>query len=48
MGFAKQVADTIVFMDEGKIVESNAPETFFSSPSSERGRLFLRKILRHS
>jgi len=47
MGFANQVADTIVFMDGGKIVESNDPETFFSSPESERGKLFLKKILRH-
>ena len=47
MGFAHQVADTIVFMDGGKIVESNDPETFFSNPTSERGKEFLRKILRH-
>jgi len=47
MGFANQVADTIVFMDGGKIVESNTPDTFFSAPSTERGRDFLRKILRH-
>ena len=47
MGFANQVADTIVFMDGGKIVESNDPETFFSNPESERGKLFLKKILRH-
>jgi len=47
MGFANQVADTIVFMDEGKIVESNDPKTFFSNPSTERGKSFLKKILRH-
>jgi len=47
MGFANQVADTIVFMDSGKIVESNEPETFFSNPASKRGKTFLRKILRH-
>ena len=47
MGFANQVADTIVFMDGGKIVESNDPKTFFSNPASERGKAFLRKILRH-
>lgn len=47
MGFANQVADTIVFMDGGKIIESNDPETFFSNPASERGKVFLRKILRH-
>ena len=47
MGFANQVADTIVFMDGGKIVESNDPLTFFSNPATERGNEFLRKILRH-
>jgi len=47
MGFANQVADTIVFMDGGKIIESNTPETFFSAPSTERGKDFLQKILRH-
>lgn len=47
MGFANQVADTVVFMDGGQIVESNDPKTFFSNPSSERGQTFLKKILRH-
>jgi len=47
MGFANQVADTVVFMDAGKIVESNDPKTFFSNPSSERCKTFLKKILRH-
>lgn len=47
MGFANQVADTVIFMDSGQIIESNDPETFFSNPSSERGKTFLKKILRH-
>jgi len=47
MGFARQVADTIVFMDAGRIVERAEPEAFFERPASERGRLFLRRILQH-
>lgn len=47
MGFAKQVADTMVFMDGGAIVEQSDPERFFSEPSTERGRLFLQQILQH-
>ena len=47
MGFARRVADTMVFMDEGKIVESSDPEVFFESPSSLRCRAFLQKILFH-
>jgi general L-amino acid transport system ATP-binding protein len=47
MGFARTVADRIVFMDEGEIVESAAPEAFFSSPRTERARLFLSQILGH-
>ncbi len=47
MGFARQVADTMVFMDGGKIVESSPPEQFFTQPESERGRLFLQQILQH-
>jgi len=46
MGFARQVADRIIFMDEGEIVEQGTPEHFFSNPSSERTKLFLSKILR--
>ena len=41
MGFARKVADCIVFMDKGGIVESSDPETFFSAPKSERARQFL-------
>ncbi len=47
MGFAKSVADYIVFMDEGEIVEIAPPSTFFTSPRSERTRLFLSQILHH-
>ena len=46
MGFARQVADRIVFMDEGQIVEANVPEEFFAHPRHERTRLFLSQILR--
>ena len=45
MGFARTVADRIIFMDEGEIIEEAAPETFFSQPRSERTRLFLSQIL---
>jgi general L-amino acid transport system ATP-binding protein len=45
MGFARQVADRIVFMDEGQIVEVNAPTEFFAHPKHERTRLFLSQIL---
>jgi general L-amino acid transport system ATP-binding protein len=47
MGFAKRVADKIVFMDEGRIVEVAQPENFFSSPKSDRAKLFLSRILGH-
>ena len=47
MGFARQVADTMVFMDGGTIVETSPPEKFFTQPESERGRLFLKQILQH-
>ncbi len=46
MGFARQVANRIVFMDEGQIVEANAPEEFFARPKHERTKLFLSQILR--
>ncbi len=46
MGFARQVADRIILLDEGEIVEQGTPEHFFSNPSSERTKLFLSKILR--
>jgi general L-amino acid transport system ATP-binding protein len=45
MGFARQVADRVIFMDEGKIVEENAPEPFFTNPQNERTKLFLSRIL---
>jgi len=45
MGFAKEVADRIVFMDEGQIVEAKAPKEFFENPDSERTKLFLSQIL---
>ena len=45
MGFARQVADRVIFMDQGQIVEENAPEAFFSNPQNERTRLFLSQIL---
>jgi general L-amino acid transport system ATP-binding protein len=47
MGFARTVADTMVFMDRGEIVETGAPEAFFSAPQNERTRAFLSQILHH-
>ncbi len=47
MGFARQVADRVVFMDEGEIVEDAAPAQFFNNPRSERTRAFLSQILDH-
>jgi general L-amino acid transport system ATP-binding protein len=47
MGFAGHVADQMVFMDNGRIVEMAPPDTFFSKPESERCRTFLQQILRH-
>ena len=47
MGFARKVADTMVFMDNGEIVETARPEKFFSNPASERCRMFLEQILEH-
>jgi len=46
MGFARQVADRIVFMDSGQIIEANVPEEFFNHPQHERTKLFLSQILR--
>src|SRR5580692_9775450 len=46
MGFARQVADRVVFMDQGEIVEINAPEEFFAAPRHERTKAFLSQILR--
>ena len=47
MGFARTVADGMVFMDEGRIVESAPPDRFFANPESERTKLFLSQILSH-
>jgi general L-amino acid transport system ATP-binding protein len=47
MGFARRVADLMVFMDDGEIVEAAPPDAFFASPTSERTRTFLRQILTH-
>ena len=47
MGFASQVADRTVFMDNGEIVDDAPPEQFFNNPSPERTRLFLAQILNH-
>ncbi len=47
MGFARSVADNVVFMDEGEIVETGPPETFFDNPKSDRTKLFLEQILSH-
>jgi general L-amino acid transport system ATP-binding protein len=46
MGFARQVADRVIFMADGQIVEINAPKPFFESPQHERTRLFLQQVLR--
>ena len=45
MGFADRVADRIIFMDEGQIVEQNVPQEFFNNPQNERTKLFLSQIL---
>jgi glutamate/aspartate transport system ATP-binding protein len=47
MGFARRVADRILFMDGGEIVETGTPDVFFTAPKSERARAFLSKILEH-
>jgi glutamate/aspartate transport system ATP-binding protein len=47
MGFARKVADRVVFMDEGRIVEDALTDEFFAAPRSDRARLFLSKILQH-
>jgi polar amino acid transport system ATP-binding protein len=46
MGFARQVADRVIFMDRGEIVEANAPQPFFDNPQNKRTRSFLGQILR--
>ncbi len=47
MGFARKVADRMVFMDQGQIIETGAPEQFFSTPETARCRMFLNQILQH-
>jgi general L-amino acid transport system ATP-binding protein len=47
MGFARTVADRVIFMDAGSIVEENTPDDFFSNPRNERTKLFLNQILHH-
>ena len=47
MGFASKVADTMVFMEAGRIIETAPPDTFFARPASERCRMFLERILEH-
>jgi general L-amino acid transport system ATP-binding protein len=46
MGFARQVADRVVFMDRGEIVEQGEPESIFTNPQTDRLQLFLSQILR--
>ena len=47
MGFAKKVADRVIFMDAGQIIEENTPNSFFDNPASERAQLFISQILHH-
>ncbi|RKO63314.1 hypothetical protein Cdeb_03003 [Caldibacillus debilis GB1] len=47
MGFAREVADRIVFIDQGRILEEAPPEEFFSNPKEERAKVFLGRILNH-
>jgi general L-amino acid transport system ATP-binding protein len=47
MGFARKVANRVIFMDGGQIVEQNEPEEFFNNPQNERTQLFLSQILQH-
>ena len=47
MGFARQVANRVIFMDGGEIVEQNEPEEFFNNPRNDRTKLFLSQILSH-
>ena len=48
MGFAKTVADRVIFMDGGEIIEQNSPQEFFDNPQHERTKLFLSQILDHT
>ncbi|HWL30397.1 MAG TPA: amino acid ABC transporter ATP-binding protein, partial [Burkholderiaceae bacterium] len=45
MGFARKVADRVIFMDKGEIIEENTPDAFFDNPQNERTKLFLSQIL---
>jgi general L-amino acid transport system ATP-binding protein len=45
MGFARRVADRVIFMDEGEIIEANTPTAFFDNPQNERTKLFLSQII---
>jgi ABC-type polar amino acid transport system ATPase subunit len=47
MGFARQVAHRVIFMDEGKIIETGKPDQFFDNPQSDRAAMFISKILKH-
>lgn len=47
MGFAKKVADRVIFMDAGEIIEENVPKEFFNNPQNERTKLFLSQIIQH-
>ena len=47
MGFARSVADRVIFMDNGEIVETADPETFFSTPKNDRTKKFLSQVLHH-
>ena len=47
MGFARSVADKVIFMDEGEIIEAAKPKDFFDNPENERTKQFLKQILTH-
>ena len=47
MGFAREVANRVIFMDEGQIIEQNEPAEFFDNPQNDRKKLFLSQILGH-
>ena len=47
MGYARKVADRVIFMEAGEIIEENDPESFFNAPASERTRSFLDQVLTH-
>jgi ABC-type polar amino acid transport system ATPase subunit len=47
MGFAREVGDRVIFMDNGEVVEEGTPEHFFTAPTQDRTKRFLSKILHH-